>query len=152
VYKNDGSKIFKLIETDNKELESINNVFDCVSGKVLSGKCTGTLHQIKPGKKSGELLTRPLSCFCQQCSQEDYKNCQNKGHTGGNFTLRKLDFGQSNVQRNNIATNEDDLSSDDLEDFDFDLDGEGLGLDEADLDSLAGDKKSYNDDLEGLLG
>ena len=46
----------------------------------------------------------------------------------------------------------DDLSSDDLEDFDFDLDGEGLGLDEADLDSLAGDKKSYNDDLEGLLG
>ena len=46
----------------------------------------------------------------------------------------------------------DDLSSDGLEDFDFDLDGEGLGLDEADLDSLAGDKKSYNDDLEGLLG
>jgi hypothetical protein len=46
----------------------------------------------------------------------------------------------------------DDLSSDDLEDFDFDLDGESLGLDEADLDSLAGDKKSYNDDLEGLLG
>ena len=46
----------------------------------------------------------------------------------------------------------DDLSSDDLEDFDFDLDGEGLGLDEADLDSLAGDKKSYNNDLEGLLG
>ena len=41
---------------------------------------------------------------------------------------------------------------DDLEDFDLPLDGEGLGLDEADLDSLAGDKKSYNNDLEGLLG
>ena len=65
VYKNDESKIFKLIETDNKELESIKNIFDCVSVKVLSGKCTRTLHQIKPGKKSGELLTRPLSCFCK---------------------------------------------------------------------------------------
>lgn len=41
---------------------------------------------------------------------------------------------------------------DDLENFDFDLDGEGLGLDEVDLDFLVGDKKFYNDDFEGLLG
>ncbi|MCL2926109.1 MAG: DUF5331 domain-containing protein [Trichodesmium sp. MAG_R04] len=49
----------------------------------------------------------------------------------------------------------DDVSSNDLEDLDFDLDGEelDLSLDEADLDSLVGDQKSSNDDdLEGLLG
>ncbi len=41
-----------------------------------------------------------------------------------------------------------DSSSDDF----LGLDGEFLDLDVGDLDSLAGDKKSYNDDLEGLLG
>ena len=37
-------------------------------------------------------------------------------------------------------------------DLDCDLDGEDLNLDEADLDSLVGDKKSSNHDLEGFLG
>ena len=46
VNKNDKSKIFKLIETDNKELECIKNGFNGVSVKVLSGKCTRTLNQI----------------------------------------------------------------------------------------------------------
>ncbi|MGD1702268.1 DUF5331 domain-containing protein, partial [Dapis sp. BLCC M229] len=47
----------------------------------------------------------------------------------------------------------DDNQIDDLGDFDLDLDGEDLNLDEADLDSLAGDKKSSNNnDPERLLG
>ena len=108
VHNNDKSKIFKLIEKDNKELECIRKAFDEVNVKVLSGKCTRTLHQIKAGEKSGNLLTRPLSCFCDNCSQEDYENCQNKGHTKGKFTERILKFTNANGNNSTYANEEEE--------------------------------------------
>ena len=59
-------------------------------------------------------MTRPLSCFCEQCLQEDYENCQNKGHTKGNFTERELKSNRKNGQSNSTNENvEDESVSDD---------------------------------------
>ena len=108
---NTTTKIYKLIETDNEDLQRIRNYFDDVTVKVLSGNCTRQLHQIKAGKKPGSLLTRPLSCFCVNCSEKNYDNCYNKGHTKGKFTERILGFSSGNekvqkqLEENDLVSN-----------------------------------------------
>ena len=89
-YENDKTKIFKVVEKDDKDLEAIIQASKNVDVQVLSGNCTRTLHQIKSSETHGSLLTRPYSCFCKYCLNDDFDHCSNYGITGGNFKERIL--------------------------------------------------------------
>ena len=92
IYEDNKDKkyIFKVVEKDDKVLQTIKEAFNNVEVKVLSGNSTRSLHQIKPGGKKGYLLTRRFSCFCNYCLANDFENCKNKSITGGQFTERQL--------------------------------------------------------------
>ena len=94
IYETDNSKIFKLVTAHDKDLNVINQEFNNVKIQVLDGTCTRKLHQIKADRNKGCLLTRPFSCFCQNCLTNDFKHCENKSFTGGNFTERQLNSGR----------------------------------------------------------
>ena len=67
---------FELI-TD-KHLKPIQDAFEGIKLKVLTGSCTRSLHQIKPAKKKGFYLTCPFSCFCPSCKSDNYDIAKTK--------------------------------------------------------------------------
>ena len=77
-------KYISKIITD-EDLKPIYDEFQNVDLKVLSGTCTRTLHQIKPGKGKDEYLVRPYSCFCKMCKIGKFVHCDNKDFTNGHF-------------------------------------------------------------------
>ena len=132
-YENDGKKIFKLIERDDKDLEAIYQAFGNMEVQVLSGKCTRLLHKIKPGRKKGYLLTRPFSCFCYRCKNNDFGNCENKDITGGNFTERLLISDNHTSEEENLENNDEDDMMFDTIDIDKDITVEQQKLEFIDL-------------------
>ena len=94
IYETDKSKIFKLVTANDEDLVVINQDFNNVEIQVLDGTCTRKLHQIKADRNKGCLLTRPFSCFCHNCLNNDLENCYNKSFTGGKFTERQLNSGR----------------------------------------------------------
>ena len=86
--------VFRMI-TDS-DLKPIYDDFKNVNLKVLSGKCTRSLHQIKPSKKKDEYLVRLYSCFCSMCTKKLFESCVNIGYTNGIFTPRILDSSGTN--------------------------------------------------------
>ena len=68
----DEKRIFKLVKEE--DLQPIMGAFDGVKVNTLVGNCTRSLHQIKPSEKKGFLMQRPFSCFCAQCSDDDFMN------------------------------------------------------------------------------
>ena len=128
--ENDTVRIYKLVNKDH--LQEIHSQFDGIFVKTLSGKCTRTLHQIKPGRHAGSLLTRNLSCFCISCKICKFQDCENKSYTGGKFTHRTL---SSNVSNANAGCNED---SDDEESED-------------DCVSISGDASVQNEEVKGEI-
>ena len=122
-FENDKSKMFKLVEKEDKDLESIIKASENIDVQVLSGTCTRTLHQIKASEKHGRLLTRPYSCFCIFCLNDDFNNCNNKGITGGNFTERILiskckdTHISGSINDNHDESSEDNGMSDDDDDY-----------------------------------
>ena len=115
-YKNDSTKIFKLIETDDNNLEAIQQKFHSVKIDVLSDNCTRTLHQIKPtgDTDTGHFLTRNFSCFCSHCLKKNWKDCDNKDLTGGKFKKRILKSHDGTfTYPHNESENEDDIIEDD---------------------------------------
>ena len=112
--------MFKLVEKEYKDLEAIMQPSKNVDVQVLSGTCTRTLHQIKASKKHGCLLTRPYSCFCTNCSKNDFDHCINRNMTGGNFKERHLISNYKNKQISGQQESSDDgecsEDDDDVED------------------------------------
>ena len=97
--------VFKLIT--ESDFEPIKHAFDGVNVKTLSGNCTRSLHQIKPDKKKGFYLTRPFSCFCDNCISGNFDHCTNKDFTLRGFTLRKLPTNVINVDKDVEEEEED---------------------------------------------
>ena len=91
-------RIFALVIED--DLKNIYSDFTSVSIKTLCGKCTRSLHQIKPSQERGVMLTRPFSCFCNKCLASDFQNCQNKTFTLGKFTAQELPSNDTNDKCN----------------------------------------------------
>ena len=120
-YENERTMIFKLIEKDDKELESIYHNFGNMKVHVLSGSCTRTLHGIKPGRKKGHLLTRAFSCFCSYCKNNDFDHCENKSFTGGNFIERRLKSDNHMSEDENLENNDEDDMIFDTTDNDKDI-------------------------------
>ena len=89
-YMGDKTKIFKLIEKDDKDLEAIRLKFNNEQIQVLEGNCTRTLHQIKYDNKKDYLSIRPYACFCEKCKNNDFEQCHNKNFTGGKFLEKEL--------------------------------------------------------------
>ena len=86
--KEDDSRIFQLINQD--DFQSFMNEFDGIMVNTLAGNCTRSLHQIKASEEKGFLMQRPFSCYCINCTAEDFEKCINKSFTKGNFKKHKL--------------------------------------------------------------
>ena len=85
----DGTKkIFKLVQSDG--LKPLMDEFHGVEVSTLHGTCTRSLHQIKCSNQKGYILQRPFSCFCTNCTKEDFADCEKKGFTNGKFSEHKL--------------------------------------------------------------
>ena len=103
---------FRLITEE--QLKPIYTAFKGVDLTVLSGNCTRSLHQIKPGEGKDEFLIRPFSCFCYFCKANQLLGpCKNYEYTGGAFLSRKLELKGSNdtlqkkanvSKKSNVAT------------------------------------------------
>ena len=104
--------VFKLISEDN--LKTIKEDFERVKLSVLSDNCTRTLHNIKPASEIGKFLTRPFSCFCSNCKEDNYEHCQNKEFTNGRFTERRLPLIETDSD-NNHDNHHDDTEDDDMD-------------------------------------
>ena len=124
-FLNNASQMCQFLKENNKEerifrlftdtdLKDIRDEFVGVSVATLEGKCTRSLHQIIPSKKTGILLTRPYSCFCQSCSVDMTNNCENKAFTLGKFIPRKLPSNDTKISCN--LTNSEDDEEEDNED------------------------------------
>ena len=87
--------VFRFIT--NEDLKPIYNAFKNVNLKVLTGNCTRSLHQIKPGEAEGEYLVRQFSCFCLKCKEGIFKSCKNKEYTRGVFKSQTLPLNGSNT-------------------------------------------------------
>ena len=147
IYETDNSKIFKLVTAHDKDLNVINQEFNNVKIQVLDGTCTRKLHQIKADRNKGCLLTRPFSCFCQNCLTNDFKHCENKSFTGGNFTERQLNSGRKddikrkkrmNGKKNEKAVDKDRVRYEDSEGDevrDEDSGEDDMILDDIDIDN-----------------
>ena len=99
----DEKRIFKLVKEG--DLKPLMEAFDGAIISTLHGACTRSLHQIKPSDQNGYLLERPFSCFCSNCLKGDFKKCDKKGFTEGNFKKHKL---PSNELYNDNIDYEDD--------------------------------------------
>ena len=111
--------IFREIKAS--DLQPIKKELEDVKLSVLDGKCTRSLHQIKPDAKPGYFLTRPFSCFCHSCKQNDYNNCQNKTFTKGLFSSHKL------PSNNDMVITDDNVEVDDeVIYFDAEYDSENI--------------------------
>ena len=75
----------KFVLVNENDLKSTYQRFENVKVSTLSGKCTRSLHQIKPSDEKGVLLTQRFSCFCYQCLTGMYDQCLYKDYTLGNF-------------------------------------------------------------------
>ena len=103
---------FRLITEE--QLKPIYTAFKGVDLTVLSGNCTRSLHQIKPGEGKDEFLIRLFSCFCYFCKANQLRRpCKNYEYTGGAFLSRKLELKGSNdtlqkkanvSKKSNVAT------------------------------------------------
>lgn len=120
-YEKDKSKIFKLVEKEDKDLKAITQASKNMEVQVLSGTCTRTLHQIKAGKNNGCLLTRPYSCFCNYCLNNDFDHCNNKSITGGNFTERLLISDCKDEHFSGTINDEHDENNDDDDHDDYEM-------------------------------
>ena len=111
-----GNYFYKLIK--DTDMEKIIDEFKGTTLQVLTGKCTRTLHQIKPcEKRKGSFLYRPFSCFCINCKLENFKYCKYKDYTKGNFKRETLKT--ANLNADNVNEEIEDCVDDyDLE-YDF---------------------------------
>lgn len=103
-FHSDKRKIFKLIEKDDENLKDIRQAFNNEEIKVLEGKCTATLHQIKYGNEKGYRLVRNFSCFCSSCRDNDFENCENETFTGGEYESKRLEL-KSDVNIEKVSPN-----------------------------------------------
>ena len=132
-HENDNSRFFKLVT--ESDLAIIHEKFDGVEVKTLEGKCTRTLHHIKPSGLKGVLLTRPFSCFCRFCLNDEYEQCLNKSYTLGKFTKNRLPIKKTSAKygKYDESFDDDDDDYDEIDDapmvlndndFDYDYDSE----------------------------
>ena len=125
--------VFRMI-TDS-DLKPIYDDFKNVDLKVLSGICTRSLHQIKPGEGKDEYLVRLFSCFCSMCIENKFELCINKDYTGGIFTPQTLDSSGTNNHEKNKRKGKDEIQSEsgcegvEEEDQDEDLETDSDGDD-----------------------
>ena len=103
----------------------INLAFENVKFCVLTGSCTRSLHQIRPGKENNEYLVRPLSCFCSYCKANEFNKCKYKEFTKGNFTCQKL---PSNELKDNDEDWEEEEEEDDEIQDDDNIEEDDLGI------------------------
>ena len=122
--------VFRFITEE--DLKPIYNEFENVKLKVLTGNCTRSLHQIKPGEAEGEYLVRPFSCFCLECKDDKFQFCKNYKYTGASFKSQTLPLNGSNTHmlplksssshKTKISNIEDETESE----GDYDEQDEGL--------------------------
>ena len=73
------------------------------------------MHEIKPGRKPGYLLTRSFSCFCSYCIHNDFEHCINKSITGGNFIERTLTSNSTDSTNAKLSHRSEDEIDEDSE-------------------------------------